>query len=115
MAQGQYRNNNIRESDTAEQTNNSPSNTENQGAGFEIPQISLPKAGSIRGMEEKFSANPVTGSATLSIPFPVSKTRNDFKPELGIGYDSSAGNGIFGLGCKKYYFKISIVFHIIIF
>jgi hypothetical protein len=43
------------------------------------PAISLPKGGgAIRGMGEKFAANPVTGSRSMSIPLAVSPGRSGF-------------------------------------
>ena len=64
-----------------------------------IPAISLPKGGgSIRGMGEKFSVNPVTGTAGIAIPLPLPPGRSGFGPELSLAYDSGAGNGPFGLG-----------------
>jgi hypothetical protein len=37
------------------------------------PQMALPKGGgAIRGIGEKFTANPVTGTGTLSVPIAVS-------------------------------------------
>ncbi|MGD8663111.1 MAG: SpvB/TcaC N-terminal domain-containing protein, partial [Desulfobacterales bacterium] len=63
------------------------------------PSISLPKGGgAIRGMGEKFAANPVTGTGSLSIPIAASPGRAGFGPQLSLTYDSGAGNGPFGLG-----------------
>ncbi len=53
--------------------------------------------GAIRGITEKFQANPVTGTASLGIPLPVSPARG-FEPDLNLSYDSGAGNSAFGLG-----------------
>src|SRR5689334_23176401 len=64
-----------------------------------IPSIDLPKGGgAIKGIEEKFQMNPVTGSLTLTIPIPTSPSRNGFSPTLAVSYDSGNGNSIFGLG-----------------
>src|SRR5215469_8478952 len=64
-----------------------------------IPQISLPKGGgAIRGIDEKFTANPVTGTGSLTIPITTSPGRSGFGPQLGLTYDSGHGNGIFGMG-----------------
>ncbi|MBS0423447.1 MAG: toxin [Proteobacteria bacterium] len=66
---------------------------------FSVPSINLPKGGgAIRGVDEKFTTNPVTGSGSLSIPFPISPGRSGFGPQLSLNYDSSAGNGVFGMG-----------------
>ncbi|WP_313951702.1 SpvB/TcaC N-terminal domain-containing protein [Accumulibacter sp.] len=63
------------------------------------PQLSLPKGGgAIRGIGEKFSANPVTGTGSMSIPIALSPGRAGFGPQLTLSYDSGAGNGVFGLG-----------------
>jgi len=63
------------------------------------PGITLPKGGgAIRGIGEKFSANPVTGTGSMSIPVATSPGRAGFGPQLSLSYDSGAGNGIFGLG-----------------
>jgi hypothetical protein len=61
--------------------------------------ISLPKGGgAIRGMGEKFAANPVTGTGSMSVPLAVSPGRSGFGPQLALSYDSGAGNGPFGFG-----------------
>ena len=67
--------------------------------GIKVPSISLPKGGgAIRGIGEKFAANPVTGSGSMSVPLPVTPGRSGFGPQLSLSYDSGAGNGPFGLG-----------------
>ncbi len=64
-----------------------------------MPSITLPKGGgAIRGMGEKFAANAVTGTASLSVPITVSSGRAGFGPELSLSYDSGSGNGPFGMG-----------------
>ena len=66
---------------------------------FSAPQISLPKGGgAIRGIDEKFTVNPVTGTGSLSVPVAVSPGRSGFGPQLSLNYDSGSGNGIFGMG-----------------
>jgi hypothetical protein len=63
------------------------------------PTISLPKGGgAIRGMGEKFAANPVTGTGSMSVPLATSPGRSGFSPQLSLSYDSGSGNGPFGLG-----------------
>lgn len=63
------------------------------------PTISLPKGGgAIRGIGEKFAANPVTGTGSMSVPIATSPGRSGFGPQLSLSYDSGAGNGPFGLG-----------------
>ncbi len=66
---------------------------------FAPPAISLPKGGgAIRGIGEKFTANPVTGTGSLAVPIYASPGRGGFGPQLAVTYDSGAGNGPFGLG-----------------
>ena len=63
------------------------------------PSISLPKGGgAIRGIGEKFAANPVTGTGSMSVPIATSPGRSGFGPQLALSYDSGAGNGPFGFG-----------------
>ena len=63
------------------------------------PAIQLPKGGgAIRGIGEKFSANPVTGTGSMAVPIPTSPGRAGFGPQLSLQYDSAAGNSPFGFG-----------------
>jgi RHS repeat-associated protein len=63
------------------------------------PQLALPKGGgAIRGIGEKFAANPVTGTGSMSVPIYSSPGRTGVGPQLSLSYDSGAGNGPFGLG-----------------
>jgi len=63
------------------------------------PAISLPKGGgAIRGVGEKFAANPVTGTGSMTVPIYTSPGRAGFGPKLSLSYDSGAGNGPFGFG-----------------
>lgn len=74
---------------------------ENQQAPFQTqaPTLQLPKGGgAIRGMGEKFAANPVTGTGSMTIPIAASPGRAGFGPQLSLSYDSGAGNGPFGFG-----------------
>jgi hypothetical protein len=67
--------------------------------GIKVPSISLPKGGgAIRGIGEKFGANPVTGSGSMSVPLPLTPGRSGFGPQLSLSYDSGTGNGPFGFG-----------------
>lgn len=64
-----------------------------------VPAISLPRGGgAIRGIGEKFAANPVTGTASFSVPIAVTPGRSGFSPQLSLSYDSGSGNGPFGFG-----------------
>ncbi|WP_240475340.1 SpvB/TcaC N-terminal domain-containing protein [Vulgatibacter incomptus] len=49
-------------------------------------------------MGEKFAANPVTGTGSMTVPIPTSRGRSGFGPQLELTYDSGAGNGPFGFG-----------------
>lgn len=80
---------------TVGQEAQSPSGPAPSGA----PSISLPKGGgAIRGIGEKFAANPVTGTGSMTVPIATSPGRSGFGPELALSYDSGAGNGPFGFG-----------------
>ena len=60
---------------------------------------SLPKGGgAIRGLGETFAASAFTGTASASLPLPLSSGRSGFGPELSLAYDSGSGNGPFGIG-----------------
>jgi RHS repeat-associated protein len=64
----------------------------------QVPSLVLPTGGgAIKGISENFAANPVTGTASFSIPVPVAAARG-FAPELALSYDSGSGNSPFGLG-----------------
>lgn len=66
---------------------------------IEVPSISLPKGGgALKGIDEKFSVNAVNGSASFSIPLPITPGRHGFQPSLALSYNSGAGNSAFGLG-----------------
>jgi hypothetical protein len=63
------------------------------------PTISLPKGGgAIRGIGEKFAANPVTGTGSMSVPIATSPGRSGFGSQLSLSFDSASGNGPFGFG-----------------
>ena len=63
------------------------------------PKIALPKGGgAISGIGEKFSANPVTGTGSMTVPLFTSPGRSGFGPQLSLSYDSGAGNSAFGFG-----------------
>ncbi len=66
---------------------------------IQIPEISLPKGGgAIKGIEEKFQVNSVTGTSSFSIPIPLSPSRHGFVPGIGLSYNSGSGNSPYGLG-----------------
>jgi hypothetical protein len=59
----------------------------------------MPKGGGpIRGIGEKFAANPTTGTGSITVPVATSPGRGGFGPQLSLSYDSGAGNGPFGFG-----------------
>jgi len=87
--------------ETAQKTDSSTSSQNNEPAIFntQAPSISLPKGGgAIRDIGEKFAANPVTGTGSMTVPIATSPGRAGFGPQLSLSYDSGAGNGPFGLG-----------------
>ena len=64
-----------------------------------VPAITLPKGGgAIRGIGEKFAANPVTGTGSLTVPIATSPGYSGFGLKLALSYNSGAGNGPFGFG-----------------
>lgn len=66
-----------------------------------LPSLSLPKGGgAIRGIGEKYSTNPATGTGSLSVPIATSPGRAGFDLKLELAYDSGAGNGPFGIGWR---------------
>lgn len=67
----------------------------------EVPSIELPKGGgAISNIGEKYEVNNQTGTASFSLPLPLSSGRDGFGPPIALAYDSGAGNGPFGLGWK---------------
>ncbi len=73
--------------------------TDKSRSAFTAPQLSLPKGGgALRGIGEKFAANPATGTGSLTLPIATSPGRSGFGPQLSLHYDSGVGNGPFGLG-----------------
>lgn len=65
----------------------------------QAPAVALPKGGgAIRGIGENFAADPMTGTASMTVPIGVSPGRSGFGPSLTLSYGSGTGNGPFGLG-----------------
>jgi hypothetical protein len=63
------------------------------------PAVSLPKGGgAIRGIGEKFAANPVNGTGSMTVPIAATAGRAGFGPKLSLSYNSGNGNGSFGFG-----------------
>ncbi len=69
---------------------------EQQHVGISAP--SLPKGGgAIQSIGKGWGAVGATGSASLSIALPITAGRG-YAPTLTLNYQSSTGNGLFGLG-----------------
>ena len=80
-------------------SNESTSKSQDDRSSPITPQLNLPKGGgAIRGMGEKFAANPVTGTGSTTIPIYASPGRSGFGPEVSLSYDSGRGNSPFGFG-----------------
>src|SRR6266508_1445499 len=78
---------------------NKDAQSDTSNASASPPAIALPKGGgAIRGIGEKFAANPVTGTGSMTVPIATSPGRADFGPQLSLSYDSGAGNGPYGFG-----------------
>ena len=83
----------------SQQRAGAPDATERADRPDNVPTPSLPKGGgAIRGIGERFSTNPATGTASVTVPIFFSEGRGKFCPQLALSYDSGAGNGVFGLG-----------------
>jgi RHS repeat-associated protein len=80
-------------------SNESTSKSQDDRSSPITPQLNLPKGGgAIRGMGEKFAANPVTGTGSTRISIYASSGRSGFGPEISLSYDSGRGNSPFGFG-----------------
>jgi RHS repeat-associated protein len=67
--------------------------------GFDAQVPSLPDAGGVSAsLGETFSPEPSTGCANFTVRIDTPNGPNDIGPRLALVYDSSAGNGAFGLG-----------------
>lgn len=65
----------------------------------QAPSITLPKGGgAIKSIDEKFQVNPSNGTASFSIPLPLTPGRGGAAPSLSLAYNSGSGNGTFGVG-----------------
>ena len=85
---------------TRSSQNEKAGNSDEQSQFFVTPpSLSLPKAGGVvRGIGEKFNANPFTGTANVSIPVTVTPGRGGVQPDLTLSYASGSSNGVFGMG-----------------
>jgi Salmonella virulence plasmid 65kDa B protein len=78
---------------------NNGADNDSQRTAFTAPVISLPKGGcALKGIGEKFAANPVTGTGGLTVPVYASAGRSGFGPQLALSYDSGSANTAFGFG-----------------
>ncbi|WP_330766951.1 SpvB/TcaC N-terminal domain-containing protein [Rhodococcus sp. M8-35] len=85
--------------DYAQRSSTDQERSSSFGSDAAPPAIQLPKGGgAIRGIGEKFAANPVTGTGSMSVSIATSPGRSGFGPQLSLSYDSGAGNGPFGFG-----------------
>ncbi|HEY0137949.1 MAG TPA: SpvB/TcaC N-terminal domain-containing protein, partial [Nannocystis sp.] len=63
------------------------------------PAIEFPKGGgSVRGMGEKFTPSPFTGSGAFAVPVALSPGRQGFGPTMGLQYSSGGSNSPYGFG-----------------
>ena len=96
---------------TSDQPQNQNTNVGTEDRQFQItpPTVSLPKGGgAVRGIGEKFAANPVTGTGSMSVPIATSPGRSGFGPQLSLSYDSGAGNGPFGRASSRPYQEFGV-------
>src|SRR5277367_5485279 len=66
-----------------------------------LPAVTTPKSGgAISSIGEKFTTEPSTGTANLTIPLATTQinSRGAMVPSLSLSYNSGSGNGIFGYG-----------------
>lgn len=62
------------------------------------PKLSMPKGGgTVRGVDENFSADAFTGTANFNIPVQLPQARA-MTPAMNISYSSGSGNGLLGIG-----------------
>lgn len=79
--------------------NNNGLSSNNNDFTIKLPSVNLPKGGgAIKGIEEKFHVNSITGTSSLSIPLPLSPSRNGSTPPIELAYNSANGNSPFGIG-----------------
>lgn len=63
-----------------------------------IPDLQLPHGGgAIQGLNDNFQVEQFTGTASFTVPLPVPEARA-LTPQLSLTYNSTAGNGVFGMG-----------------
>src|SRR6476620_7432529 len=65
----------------------------------DLTTLDLPRGGgAIKGIDEKFRVNAITGTSAFGVPIPLSPSRQGFIPAIGLTYNSAGGNSPFGLG-----------------
>ena len=68
-------------------------------APISAPSVAMPKGGgALRGLGETFQVNAATGTASFSLPLPISAPGRVLPPALSLGYDGGSGQGPFGAG-----------------
>ncbi|KAF3917578.1 hypothetical protein AA313_de0203762 [Arthrobotrys entomopaga] len=66
---------------------------------FQLPTLNQPKGGgAMRGLSDTFSVNEATGTMSITIPVPVTSINRFGTPAIALSYNSSNGNGPFGVG-----------------
>jgi hypothetical protein len=66
---------------------------------LDAPTISLPKGGgAIKGIDETYTVNPASGTASIALPLPLTPARGGALPPVRLRYDSGSGNSVVGLG-----------------
>jgi RHS repeat-associated protein len=66
---------------------------------IDVQKINQRTGAQVTHLRDMFEGPGQYGSATLSIPIPVTAARG-FEPELALAYESTAGNGLFGQGMQ---------------
>ena len=68
-------------------------------SGVTSQAISVPSgSGTIKGMDESFSAQLSTGIATFTVPIALPAARGGAQPSLSLSYSSGGGLGVAGMG-----------------
>lgn len=76
----------------------SSDNQVDKGRAISSPSIAMPAGGgAVRPLGGSFERDQFTGTCSYSIPIAVTPARG-FEPQLMLRYDSSGGNGVWGVG-----------------
>src|SRR3979490_1113899 len=66
---------------------------------LDAPTISLPKGGgAIKGIDETYTVNPASGTASIALPLPLTPARGGASPPVRLRYDSGRGKSAVGVG-----------------